>query len=54
MYTDVKFKLFEILYTWQACSEFLEALAKLRRATINFVMSVCPHGVTWLPHYGFF
>jgi hypothetical protein len=34
-------------------SVFLGAFAKLRKATISFVMSicpsVCPHGTTWLP-----
>ena len=28
--------------------------AKLRKATISFVMSVCPHGTTQLPLEGFF
>jgi len=49
MYTEVKSKLSEILKSWQAYSEFLGAFAKIRRATINFAMSVCPHGITWLP-----
>ena len=52
MYTEVKSKLFEILNSWQACSEFLEGFTKIRRATINFVVSVCPHGITWLPLHG--
>lgn len=53
MYTEVKSKLFEILNIWQACYELLEAFAKLRRATLNFAMSVCPHGITWLPRNRF-
>ena len=28
---------------------FVGALAKLRKATISFVMSVCAHGTTRLP-----
>ena len=36
--------------------EFLDAFVKLRKATINFIMSVCPsirlHGTTRLPLYG--
>ena len=32
---------------------FLGAFAKLRKATIGFVMSVCPHGTTRLPLDGF-
>jgi len=32
---------------------FLGAFAKLRKATINFVMSVRPHGTTRLPLDGF-
>jgi hypothetical protein len=31
----------------------LGAFAKLRKATISFVMSVCPHGKTRLPPDGF-
>ena len=29
--------------------QFLGAIAKLRKATISFFMSVCPHGTTRLP-----
>ena len=32
---------------------FLGAFAKLRKQTISFVMSVCPHGTTGLPLDGF-
>ena len=32
---------------------FLGAFAKLRRATISFLMSVRPHGTNWLPLDGF-
>jgi len=32
---------------------FLGAFAKLRKATISFVMSVRPHGITRLPLDGF-
>jgi hypothetical protein len=32
---------------------FLGAFAKLRKATISVVMSVCPHGTTGLPRDGF-
>jgi hypothetical protein len=32
---------------------FLGALAKLRKAAISVVMSVCPHGITRLPLNGF-
>ena len=39
------------------CAEFLVAFAKLRKATISFVMSaplsVCPYGTTRLPLDGF-
>jgi len=33
--------------------EFLGAFAELRKATVSFVMSVCPHGTTRLPLDGF-
>jgi len=33
--------------------EYLGALAKLRKVTLSFVMSVCPHGTTPLPLDGF-
>jgi len=29
--------------------QFLDTFAKLRKATVTFVMSVCPHGTTRLP-----
>jgi hypothetical protein len=32
---------------------FLGAFAKLRKATVSFVMSVCPHGTTRLSLDGF-
>jgi hypothetical protein len=32
---------------------FLGAIVKLRKATVSFVMSVCPHGTTRLPLGGF-
>jgi len=34
-------------------AEILGAFEKLRKATISFVMSACPHGATWLPLDGF-
>ena len=47
-------------YTHNACPlaqlqyiSFLGPFAKLRKATISFVMSVCPHGTTRLPLNGF-
>jgi hypothetical protein len=33
--------------------QFLGALAKLRKATFSFIVSVCTHGTTLLPLYGF-
>ena len=33
--------------------KYLSTFAKLRRATISFVMSVCPHGTTRLLLEGF-
>ena len=45
--------------TWQIQEnlQFLGAFAKLRKATISFVMSFClsfsPHGTLWLPLEGF-
>ena len=34
-------------------STFLVALAKLRKVTISFFMSVCPYGISRLPLDGF-
>jgi hypothetical protein len=34
-------------------NSFLGAFVKLRKATISFVMSVCPHGITRLPMDGY-
>jgi hypothetical protein len=31
----------------------LVVFAKLRKATVSFVMSVCPHATTWLALDGF-
>jgi hypothetical protein len=49
----VKFK----VTSWRMAQIFFGAFAKLRTATICFVMSVCPsvrpHGTTRLPRYGF-
>jgi hypothetical protein len=47
--------------SWHACLDtawrkkkgFLGAFSKLRKASISFVMSVCPYGTTWLPMEGF-
>ena len=35
------------------CGAKLVYFAKLRKATISFVKSVCPHGTNWLPLDGF-
>jgi hypothetical protein len=37
----------------KAACIFLGAFAKFRKATISFVMSVCPHGTTRFPMDGF-
>ena len=51
MFCFTEVKLFRNYYV------FLDAFAKLRKATISFVMSVhpsiCPRGTTWLPIDGF-
>ena len=35
------------------CEQFVAALAKLRKQTISFVTSVCPHGTIRLPMTGY-
>jgi hypothetical protein len=40
-------------YSLGHCARVLGAFAKLREATITFVMSVRPHGITRLPLDGF-
>jgi hypothetical protein len=35
--------------TAEVYTNIFGALAKLLRVTISIVMSVCPHGTTWLP-----
>ena len=42
-----------VFFVTSKCSYFLGAFAKLRNATVSFVMSVCPHGTTRLPLDGF-
>jgi hypothetical protein len=44
---------FPIFHTQISTSVSLGALAKWRKATVNFVMSVCRHGTTRLPLDGF-
>jgi hypothetical protein len=39
---------------WDFVAEFLDAFAKVRKATISFVTSVRPNGTTWLPLVRFF
>jgi hypothetical protein len=34
---------------FQSVAQFLSMFAKLRKATISFIMCVCPQGTTWLP-----
>jgi len=42
----------QMLCVW-AESRFLGAFAKLLKATVSFIMSVCPHVITRLPREGF-
>jgi len=52
---DMEHKMFWFLYNFGLkhciCFSFFGAFAKLRKATINFVMPVCSHGTTRLPHW---
>ena len=36
------------------CCNFLGVSTKLQKATVSFVMSLCPHGITLLPLDRFF
>jgi len=38
---------------FEAGTAFLGTFQKLRKTTINFIMSVCPHGTSQLPMDGF-